>query len=426
MTGARDFALLQLDALRLPDWPARTTNKHLPPPSDPRDFALAEQIRVGVIKNLLWLQALVEHHSGRERKKIDPLVQKIVAIGLYQLRFLTRIPARAAVDEAVEQAKRFGHAKAAGFVNAVLRKATREPDPEDVPEPLRLSHPSIVFQRLLKLFDGDEEAALALCRRHNQEPPLIVRLSPGRSIDDLKADPPAAGLEVRPHSVPAMAVVEGATRAVLAAWASRGVAQAQDPTSAAVVPACEAEPGQTVLDRCAGVGTKTLQLAEAVGPEGKVFAIDPNAERCGVLRRTLADRGIGTVGVIEAAWLQDAASALPKQFDRVLVDAPCGNSGVLIRRAEARYAQSAGALRSLSDLQKKILADTAPLVRRAGGLLVYSTCSIWPEENGRIVDWFLANTDGFDVVRQTATLPTTDDDPTTHHDGGYVAVLRRS
>jgi 16S rRNA (cytosine967-C5)-methyltransferase len=167
-----------------------------------------------------------------------------------------------------------------------------------------------------------------------------------------------------------------------------------------------------------------MQLAEAVGPGGRVFAIDPNARRCDMLRRTLAERSIGHVGVIEASWMKQAKAALPEQFDRVLIDAPCSNSGVLIRRPEARYAQSAGALRSLAKLQKAILSDTAPFVR-SGGRLVYSTCSIWPEENERIVEWFIAGHDGWRLVDQQATLPSTSHDPSIHHDGGFAAILER-
>lgn len=423
MTGARDHALAQLDAIRLPGWPIGLIKRHLPPPRDARDLALAEQIRVGVIKNLLWLQVLTEHHSGRNAEKIDPLVRKIIAVGLYQLRFLTRVPPRAAVDEAVEQARRHGHAKAAGFVNAVLRNATRNPDPDDVPEAVKLSHPALLYQRILRLTEGDEEAALALCRRHNDEPPLIVRLAPGRSTIDLAADAPA-GVTVRPHAAPGMAVVEGATRALLADWGGRGVAQVQDPTSAAVVALLDVQPGQTVLDRCCGVGTKTMQLSDLVGPGGRVFAIDPNADRCQTLRDTLARRGCSHVGVIEAGWIKPIADVLPRQFDRVLVDAPCGNSGVLIRRAEARYHQSAGAIRSLTKLQKDILADTAPLVG-SGGLLVYSTCSLWPEENDRVADWFAANHDDFVEIHRQTTLPTTGRNPIEHHDGGFAVAFRR-
>src|SRR5258706_3592965 len=160
MTKPRDHALHELDAKRLPAWPGGALKKRKPslPPADPRDLALAENITVGVVKNLLLLQHLTQHYSGRSLKGIDVLVQKIIAIGLYQLRFLDRIPASAAVDQAVEQTRRFGKTSAAGFVNAVLRKATREPDPPLPPReraaeyaPITLSHPIELFHKLEQL-----------------------------------------------------------------------------------------------------------------------------------------------------------------------------------------------------------------------------------------------------------------------------------
>ena len=134
MSSARDFALITLDSKRLPHWPEmqlRAARGEAPStPTDPRDRALAEQITVGVVKNLLHLQYLITHYADRPLSKIDALAQKILAIGLYQFRFLTRIPASAAVDEAVEQSRRFGRQRATGFINAVLRKATKRASAE--------------------------------------------------------------------------------------------------------------------------------------------------------------------------------------------------------------------------------------------------------------------------------------------------------
>src|SRR5260221_10902568 len=123
---SRDFALRELDGRHLPHWPGKALKKVKPlvPPADPRDLALAENIVIGVIKNLLQLQHLIQYYSGRSLKSIDEVVQKILAIALYQLRFLDRVPVSAAVDQAVEQTRRFGESRASGFVNAVLRKAT--------------------------------------------------------------------------------------------------------------------------------------------------------------------------------------------------------------------------------------------------------------------------------------------------------------
>jgi 16S rRNA (cytosine967-C5)-methyltransferase len=426
---ARDLALHELDRRRLPGWPPEPLLRPRPQRlDDPRDAALADQLLFGIIQNLLLLQHLVAHYSGRSLKSIDPLVQKILVVGLYQLRFLQRIPPSAAVNEAVNQAKRFGRTKAAGFINAVLRKATRElppPLPDRQSDPAAyaeraLSHPRELFTRLAALLGP--EAALSFCEHDNREPPLIVRLSPGITPGQLESP----GLMLRPHEQPNLFVVEGAKRLHLAEWSRRGLAQAQDPTAAAVVPeACPVEPGQRVLDRCAGLGTKTMQLLQRAGPTGHVVAMDPNADRCRRLRDLLAERNIPNVTIYESDALAKVPALIDSLFDLVLIDAPCSNSGVLPRRPEARYAQSASALRSLEKLQIGILTDTAPHVR-PGGFLVYSTCSVWSDENQSQVQSFLEADFHFTLLHEQSMLPSMIPDPTHYHDGGYRATLRRA
>src|SRR4051794_26507056 len=126
-TSARDYALAMLDRTPLPGWRANHLRRRVDPPTDPRDPGLPEQNRIGGVKNLGLLEFLLGHYAKRP-DRVDSLVRKVIAIGLYQLRFLTRIPASAAVDQAVEQVRRFGRPHSAGFVNAVLRRAAREPD----------------------------------------------------------------------------------------------------------------------------------------------------------------------------------------------------------------------------------------------------------------------------------------------------------
>jgi 16S rRNA (cytosine967-C5)-methyltransferase len=423
-TKPRDFALKELDARRLPHWQPNALKRNKPsaPPIDPRDLALAEHITLGVIKNLLLLQHLIQHYSGRNLKSIDAVVQKILAIGLYQLGFLDRIPASAAVDEAVEQARRFGQSKASGFVNAVLRKATREPNPPLPPREhasqhahIVLSHPPELFRKLEQLIGREE--ALRFCEHDQLEPPTIVRAS----IENLVAP---EGVALTPHEQAGMYVVTGAKRSHLADWAARGVAQVQDPTAAGVASHLDLRAGQTVLDRCAGLGTKTLQLRDAVGASGRVIAMDPAEPRSEGLRRLLAQRQIDTVSVHCAGWLPDVRESILAQFDRILADVPCSNSGVLARRPEARYAQTPVALQSLAALQDRILADSAPFLA-PGGLLVYSTCSVWPDENRHRVDAFLKQYPDFELLHDQSTLPSFDESPSRYHDGGYVAVLRR-
>jgi 16S rRNA (cytosine967-C5)-methyltransferase len=429
--NARDAALVLLQNRTLPNWRPRPLHRsRLVWPEDHRDRALAEQIYNGVIKNLLLLQYLAQHYSNRPLKKIDPLALQIVVVGLYQLRFLTRIPPSAAVDESVKQTKRFGPPRISGFVNAVLRNATREPNPplptaEQDPAhyaEVVLSHPPELFARLVDVVGVVD--ALRICAHDNNEPPTIVRLFPGVDVCSLDAD----GVTIAPHEQAGMFVVTGAKQATLADWANRGTAQVQDPTAARVVPeACDVSAGQTLLDRCAGLGTKTLQLRELVGDAGRVFAVDASAHRIAGLRRICQRRNLKNVHPVHGSMLKQLPGKVPDTFDCILVDAPCSNSGVLARRPEARYAQDGASLQSLAKLQQDILDDTAQHVAR-GGRFVYSTCSIWPEENeGRVAE-FLKRHPAFSLVNERVTLPSMDDEttPSRYHDGGYYAVLSKS
>lgn len=418
---SRDYALFELDRRNLPGWPAGLVRRRIAQPADPRDRALAEQIVVGVIKNLLLLQHLISHYAGRSLKSVDPLVQKILAIALYQMRHLDRVPDSAAVDQAVEQTRRFGRGRASKFVNAVLRNATRQPSPPlpDESDPVRyaqivLSHPPGLFRRLQKL--AGTEQALAICRHDNREAPTIVR-----AVSPLPTD---AGVTVEAHEMPGMFVVRGAKAALLAEWAHRGEAQVQDPTAARVVQRAQIQAGQAVLDRCCGLGTKTLQVREYAGDGGVVVAMDPNAARIEGLRRMEAARGLGNVEVYQAGMMDDLPDQARRPFDRVIVDVPCSNSGVMARRPEARYTQNDRALVALAKLQDRILDDTADAVV-PGGLLIYSTCSIWPEENQNRVAVFLSRHAGFELMEEDSVLPSGDVADTAYHDGGYLAVLRR-
>jgi 16S rRNA (cytosine967-C5)-methyltransferase len=425
--AARDYALFRLDQTPLPGWAKPVLRQSIPAPADPRDVGLSEQITIGVIKNQLHLLHLESYYSGRALKSIHPLVQKVLAIALYQLRFLTRVPASAAVDEAVKQARRFGQAHAAGFVNAILRKATREPEP---PLPGRadaavyaeavLSHPREVFAKLSQLL-GPEDA-LRFCEHSNEQPPTILRLFPGVTIDDLKLP---EDITLSPHKQAGMYVVSAARPALLARLAEEGLAQVQDPTAALVAAELELEPGQTALDRCCGLGTKTLQIHALVGSQGQILATDPNQERCRGLMGLLERRGIFNVLVRPVGMLGDLAANDPQSFDRILIDAPCSNSGVFARRPEARYHQSRSALESLGGLQDRILDDTAGHLK-SGGVMVYSTCSIWTQENQGRVEAFLKRHPDYRLLHDRVTLPSFTSDPTMYHDGGYFSVMARS
>ncbi len=425
MSSGRDYALAQLDRLPLPGWKEKLMRHKVATPADPRDLALAERIIAGVLKNLGLLNHLIDHfatHPGR----IDPLVRKILAIAVYQVRFLTRVPASAAVDEAVEQTRRFGRPHAAAFVNALLRRAVSQPDvplPDPANDPLKyaqlvLSHPSDLFKRWVAMLDV--ERAIAICEHNNREPPTLVRLFKGTSPKALEAE----GITLTPHEQHGILVVEGARRATFASWAARGLAQVQDATAAGIAEHLDLQPGQDVLDRCAGLGTKTLQIHDILANTGWLMAVDPSQDRCKALRQLLADRKIENIAVVPTPMLRDVPQVKKPAFDRILVDVPCSNSGVLARRPEARYTQTEAALASLSKLQDQIMDDTAGYLR-GGGRLVYSTCSIWPEENEQRVQRFLEAHRDYEQIESRLTLPSMDPDPARYHDGGFFAALQK-
>jgi 16S rRNA (cytosine967-C5)-methyltransferase len=422
---ARLAALWEIDQRPLPGWPARSMRRlrrfRL---SDPRDIDLAENITQGVIKQTLVLQRLATEYSGRSLAQIDVPLQKILAVAMYQLRSLSRVPTHAVVDDAVEQAKHAGLGSGSGFVNAVLRKAARDraageavqASDSAVRAEFETSVPREVFHRFAKLYG--EAKALDLCNAVNREPPILARLIGDTTIEQLSL----RGVEAVPHEQPRIVVLKNARQSELRELSDANLCQPQDATSAATVDHLGLKAGLRVLDRCCGRGTKTQQIVEQVGREATVVAMDPSADRLAQLRTMLDARSIKNVQVVNAGMVD--ALGPDAEFDRVLVDAPCSNSGVFARRPEARYHQSRQHVARIVELQKRIVIDSAMAVA-SGGLLVYATCSVWPEENDGIVDAFLKRNERFTEVRRTSIEPCLSEDQTRYHDGGFVAVLQR-
>lgn len=421
MSIARDYALLQLDQKALPGWKADVLSYRSRRKWDlsPRDRSLAEQIMATVIKNLFHLDFLTGYYSGRALDSIDWQARKILAVAMAQLRFLDRMPIHAAVDQAVEQSKRHCP-RASGFVNAVLRKAAlkdwpampdRKTQPRDYAR-LALSHPPELYDRLRDLYGV--ESALNLCEVHNAEPPTILRL-----IQKEASEP-----DFKPHNEPGFVILDNPIRSRISELADRGIAQVQDPTASKVVRMMDLKEGMKVLDRCCGVGTKTFQIAQAVGESGVVAAMDRSVARCQILKESIERRNARNIRAKTASEVKGLFEDLEGKFDAVLVDAPCGNSGVLARRPEARFAQGMHRLESIGRLANDILEDTAPMTAM-GGVMAYSTCSIWPMENRLTVERFLRKHPEYRLEREESILPAMTTDPVAWHDGGYWAILRR-
>ncbi|HEY5838114.1 MAG TPA: 16S rRNA (cytosine(967)-C(5))-methyltransferase RsmB [Pyrinomonadaceae bacterium] len=369
------------------------------------DRALCHELVLGVLRRKLWLDKTIEHFGERKIEKLDLAVRLALEVGLYQLRFLTRVPASAAVNESVNFVRASRVKSAAGFVNAVLRRATREPDYDPVAaiaDPIQklsieTSQPGWLIERWVQAFGFDEAAAFA--RANNQAAPTAVRLTAKASRDKGAEERVLqtlrdAGTEVIPSQiVPDSWRVMGASN-VLRELANEGLIYLQDEGSQLLAHLLNVEPHQRVLDLTAAPGSKATHIA-ALAPSATIVAGDFHPHRVETMRR-LAVQQDAHIRVL----VHDATKPLPftdESFDRVLLDAPCSGTGTLRRNPEIRYRLRPDDISELAEQQKQMLACAAAVVR-PGGRLLYSTCSVEPEENEQVIDQFASNHPGFKAI----------------------------
>ena len=367
------------------------------------DRALCHELVLGVLRWQLQLDKIIEHYANRRIDNLDLSVRLALRLGLYQLRFLSRVPASAAVNESVNLVAHARVRSAQGLVNAVLRRATREPDYDPSADTsnaieriaIETSHPVWLIERWSNSFGLEESREFA--RANNQTPPSAIRIVNARAIEsDVLSKLRLAGA-----TVSASTVTEGAWRifgaqSLLRDLARLGEIYLQDEASQLVAKVVGAEPEERVLDLCAAPGGKTTQIADLA--EGRCFIVasDISARRLKTVTRAVEAQGLNGIRCV----VLDAYQPLPFSeglFDRVLVDAPCSGTGTLRHNPEIRYRISAADIPKLATRQKQFLLNAASVVK-PGGRLVYSTCSVETEENEEVVNTFLETTDRFRQV----------------------------
>jgi 16S rRNA (cytosine967-C5)-methyltransferase len=386
---------------------SRLRDANLPP----RDAALV----TALVQGTLRYRGLLDHHLaaflGPRWDGLPLWIRQSLRLGAFQLLVLTRVPRSAAVDESVKLAKKYGHPGTAGLVNAVLRRLAgdeRAPLPDRNENPVDYlatahSHPRWLVERWLERYGFEDTERLL--QANNAEPRASVRasrrMSPSQPslADALRAEGHATepgkngGLVLR---------VDAGFVAARSPLFRSGALSLQDEAEAAVVPILDPRPGDLALDAAAAPGGKGSQIAEAVRPNGALVALERHWSRAKALRANLTER-LG----LERAWTVCGDAATPPlrgPFDRVLVDAPCSGLGVIGRRADARWRKEPKAIDQMAALQIQLLEGVAPLVR-PGGVVVYSVCSLEPEENEAIVTRFLSRHTEFSVDDARPFLP---------------------
>lgn len=380
---------------------------------DPRDRGFLHELVLGTLRRRGALDHALAPLLDRPLERVDADLVWALRLGAHQLLHL-RVPARAAVDEAVELA-RSTRPRGAGFVNAVLRRLAREGPPQEPGEPLAWltsagSLPDWIARRWLARFGP--KGAIERARRAQLEPAAVFRLNP--RVPDALERATAAGLEARPLDLPG-AFLAGAGRP--ADLHAQGILYLQD-EHAQRIGRLAAGPGRT-LDACAAPGGKATLIADLVhATGGRVVAAEASRARLATLARLAALWGCPNLAIVGADARRPPFSA--SRFEQVLLDAPCSGLGTLARNPDLRWRVREGDLASHAARQRDLLAAVAPLVR-PGGRLVYATCSSEPEENAAVVTGFLEAHAGFTrlpLPSEAATLETGDA-------GFFAAVLGR-
>ena len=414
--------------------------------------ALAEELTLGAVKRRATLEAVLRAFLAEPGRKLPGALNEILHVALYQLLFLDRIPDFAAVNEAVEQAGRFHHRRQGGLVNGILRTVLRALGPleEGSPPPAQdilqvgpgsyrrlaravfadpaarpeeylagaMSLPIELARRWVKRCGLERAAELGL--HANARPPMTLRPNRLRAdrqklLDELAA----AGVPARPHANGVSVVLDHGVNIAGLDLFRRGLVQPQDATATGVCLRAAPPVGGSVLDFCAAPGTKTTHLGELMENRGSIVAVDVSDDK---LQRIVTNAARLGVDIVQTVLADQVASLPAASFDLVLADVPCSNTGVLARRAEARWHFSEQALSQLARDQRVLIALAASFVR-PGGRLVYSTCSIEPEECSQVAAHLPRVNPKLRLADQELTLPAGADDAAAWRDGGYVAVF---
>ena len=401
----------------------------------PRDRALATTLAYGVVQRRATLDHVITTLTRRPLDRLEPAVIAALRLGVFQVAFLDRVPAHAAVTESVELVK--PHSRGgAGLVNAVMRRAAREarpmidrlPDRTPDEAALRHSHPAWIARLWFDTLGPAEARALMAADNESAEPAIranTLRIQAAELAERLPV--PSRPADRLPEGL----VLEAPFDAFASPLWAEGLFMPQSRAAMGVARALDPQPGERVLDLCAAPGAKTTHLAALMRNRGTVLAVERHPGRADALRRTAARMGADCVAVRTA----DATDPLDGVYDRVLVDPPCSDLGTLAARPDARWRKDPATVEALAALQAAIL-DNAAGALRSGGLMVYSTCTISPRENEHQIDAFLARHPDFVIEGPPSDLPVWDHPSvpalmqTLPHrdrtDGFFIARLRRS
>lgn len=366
------------------------------------DRAFVTELVYGTIKWKLTIDRVIAAYSNIRMEKLSPWILNILRLGAYQILKMTKVPDSAACNESVNLAGRYGHKASAGFVNAVLRNIAKNGAQVAIPSKekdltgylsVSYSYPKWLTEKYVGLFGS--EFAESLMDAGNAVPELTLRtntlrITPEELIEELKKE----GLEATVGKYVREAVVLKSTAAVAKLKAFHdGLFQVQDESSMLPVTILAPQPGETVLDACSAPGGKATHMAQLMQNRGTIVARDVYEHKLKLIDSAADRLGISIVkSELHDATIPDKSNE--RAFDRVLLDAPCTGLGIIRRKPDIKWARETKGIESITKWQKTLI-QTVSAALKPGGVLVYSTCTLLPEENEEIVRTFLKNNQDF-------------------------------
>ena len=369
---------------------------------NPRDHSFVRELVLGILRWKLRLDYTIDAYYAKSPQSLIPGIRNIIRLGLFQMMFMNSIPQWAAVNECVEIARAGYGQKTAGLVNAILRQFGREGEPQPPGNPvdhiaIELSHPQWLVKRWIENY-GYEKARL-ICQAGNEKHPLCIRVNPIKSdrdsLSSLLTNEGFACSVV--ETISGYIVVSKGEGLFKTSFFHDGFFTVQDPSSGMASLLLAPQPGETVLDLCSAPGGKSTHCAELMHNEGHITSVDLHSSRIGLVKD--ASRRLGLT-IIECVVGDAGEFGQENQrlYDRVLVDVPCTGTAVFSKRPDMKWRKTEEDIIRLSSYQYTLLEHSAGLVK-TGGVIVYSTCSLEPEENEKVVEKFLNRHSEFVIER---------------------------
>lgn len=370
---------------------------------DERDIGLISEIVYGTTTWRLTLDEIIKKYSNIKLKKISPWIINILRMGIYQIVFLDKIPKSAAVNESVNLAKRYGHKSSSNFVNAILRKVEYKDYEEffkiknDVERISKTrSMPIWIIEELLK--DNNIEQVDEICKNSNLKPQLCIRINKLKTTKEkLKEMLKKDNIEVEDGVIEDFLILKKVRNIEKVQAFQKGFFTVQDEAAGLIPRILNPKQGEKILDACSSPGGKTTYMAEIINDNGEILAFDIHEHRVELVKKVAQRLEISSI----KTKVQDSTifeEEYVKCFDKILLDVPCLGIGVLKRKPDIKWQRDKDSIKEITDLQYKILEVNSKYLK-IGGELVYSTCSIFKEENEDIINKFLKNNENFEIVK---------------------------